>query len=69
MTPLLYPSNNIIDSLLPVISNNIPYLIIFTRAVDISISLEDIPECPVYILGCEHIIAEEEPRDDTTLSP
>ena len=57
MTPLLlYPSNNIIDSLLPVISNDIPYLIILTCAVSISIGPEDILECPAYILWYKCIV-------------
>jgi len=61
MTPLLlYPSNNIIDSLLPVISNDIPYLIILTCAVSISIGLEDIPECPAYILGYKCIVQKNQ---------
>jgi hypothetical protein len=61
MTPLLlYPSNNIIDSLLPVISNDIPYLIILTCAVSISIGLEDIPERPAYILGYKCIVQKNQ---------
>ena len=45
----LFPTNNIIDSLLPVVSDDIPYLIVFTDAIGCSISLEDIPEGPAYI--------------------
>ena len=61
MTPLLlYPSNNIIDSLLPVVSNDIPYFIILTRAVSISIGLEDIPECSAYILGYKCIVQKNQ---------
>jgi len=59
-----FPSNNIINSLLPVISNDIPYLIVFTNSVGFSISLEDIPECPAY--RCEYSIVEEL-RDNTYL--
>ena len=61
MTPhLLYPSNNIIDSSLPVIRNDIPYLIILICAVSISVSLEDIPECPAYILGYKCIVQKNQ---------
>ena len=45
----LFPTNNIIDSLLPVVSDDVPYFIVFADAIGFSISLEDIPECPAYI--------------------
>ena len=43
---ILFPTNNVIDSLLPVVSDDVPYLIVLTDAIGVSISLEDILEYP-----------------------
>jgi len=68
MPHLLYSSNDLINSLLPVISNDIRYVVIVTCTVSISISLEDIPECPACILGWKCMVAEEGPGDETHLA-
>ena len=68
MPHLLYPSNNLVNSLLPFVSDDVPYVIIVACAVIISVSLEDIPECPACILGWKHTVVEEGQRDKTHLA-
>jgi len=62
----LFSTNNNIDSLLLVISDDVFYFIIFTNAIGFFINLEDIFECPVYI-ECKCITVAEL-KDDTHLT-
>lgn len=68
-TLLFYASNYIIDSLLPLVTNKISYLVIFTYTIRSSISLEDVLECSAQIIGCVSVTKKEleEPEEDKHL--